>query len=303
MSGSKRKFLYYRQKLLLALLQAFGGRLPNTDLQKYLFLFTEKHQKNKSYEFVPYKYGCFSFQSYADKKKLIDIGTIKENVKYWELADETDHLSRIATEDRKNLLPFREEYKNIKGKNLVREVYRLYPYYAVNSEISTELMNENELERINRAKPSQTDYGFFTIGYEGKSFENYLNRLIKNNVRVLCDVRKNAVSRKYGFSGKTLSETLEKIGIGYVHMSELGIVSEKRKALSSQADYDILFNEYEVSVLTENKGALEKLLGIFLKHRRVAITCFEADHIMCHRNRVAKALSQHPAWKYKIVHI
>lgn len=96
MSGSKRKSLYYRQKLLLALLQVFGGRLPNIDLQKYLFLFTEKHQKNKSYEFVPYKYGCFSFQSYADKKKLMDIGAIKENVKYWELADETDYLSRIS---------------------------------------------------------------------------------------------------------------------------------------------------------------------------------------------------------------
>lgn len=295
--------MYYRQKLLLALLQVFGGRLPNTDLQKYLFLFTEKHQKSKSYEFVPYKYGCFSFQSYADKKKLIDIGTIKENVRYWELADETDYLSRIATEDRKNLLPFKEKYKNIKGKNLVREIYRLYPYYAVNSEIATELMDENELERINRAKPSQTDYGFFTIGYEGKSFENYLNRLIRNNVRVLCDVRKNAVSRKYGFSGKILSETLEKIGIGYVHMPELGIVSEKRRALNSQADYDLLFNDYEISVLTENKNALEKLHGIFLKHRRIAITCFEADHIMCHRNRVAKALSQHPDWKYKIVHI
>lgn len=295
--------MYYRQKLLLALLQVFGGRLPNTDLQKYLFLFTEKHQKSKSYEFVPYKYGCFSFQSYADKKKLIDIGTIKENVRYWELADETDYLSRIATEDRKNLLPFKEKYKNIKGKNLVREIYRLYPYYAVNSEIATELMDENELERINRAKPSQTDYGFFTIGYEGKSFENYLNRLIRNNVRVLCDVRKNAVSRKYGFSGKILSETLEKIGIGYVHMPELGIVSEKRRALNSQADYDLLFNDYEISVLTENKNALEKLHGIFLKHRRIAITCFEADHIMCHRNRVAETLSQHPDWKYKIVHI
>lgn len=295
--------MYYRQKLLLALLQVFGGRLPKIDLQKYLFLFTEKHQKDKSYEFIPYNYGCFSFQSYADRKKLIDVGAIKEDAEYWELADETDYLSLIAAEDRKNLLPFKEKYKDVKGRNLVREVYRLYPYYAVNSEISTELMDRDELERIKRAEPSQTDYGFFTIGYEGKSFENYLNRLVKNNVRVLCDVRKNAISRKYGFSKKTLSETLEKIGIGYVHMPELGIVSEKRRDLSSQADYDLLFNEYEVSVLMENKDALERLHGILLKHRRVAITCFEANHLMCHRNRVAKALSQHPGWKYKTVHI
>lgn len=32
---------YHRQKLILALVQSFGGKLTNIDLQKYLFLFTE----------------------------------------------------------------------------------------------------------------------------------------------------------------------------------------------------------------------------------------------------------------------
>lgn len=302
MDTGRKKTLYYRQKILLALLEVFGGRLKKTDLQKYLFLFTQEYQKDKSYEFIPYKYGCFSFQSAADKTKLAKIRAIK-SVEHWEIAGKSDYLAHVATEDRKNLILLRNNYKYIKGKHLVRHVYRQHPYYAIRSEKAEKLMNGTEINIIEQEKPSQTDYAFFTIGYEGKSFENYLNRLIKNNVRLLCDVRKNAFSRKYGFSKKTLSKTLEKIEIGYIHMPNLGIISEKRQSLNSQADYDLIFRDYEVYTLRENRSALEKLYKLFRKYRRVAITCFEANPNMCHRSRVAKAISQHPDWKYQILHI
>ncbi len=302
MDTGRKKSLYYRQKILLALLEVFGGRLKKTDLQKYLFLFTQEHQKNKSYEFVPYKFGCFSFQSVADLKKLTDIGIIKAG-EDWELADKNGYSAHIANEDRENLFSFRDKYKNIKGNHLVHQVYHRYPYYAINSEIAEGLVNKKELNIIKQEKPSQTDYAFFTIGYEGKSLENYLNRLIKKNVHLLCDVRKNAFSRKYGFSKKILSRTLEKIGIGYIHIPDLGIVSEKRQSLNSQADYDRIFQDYEVRTLKENRVALDKLYNLFQEYRRVAITCFEADSNMCHRKYVAKAMSQHPDWKYEISHI
>jgi len=42
---------YYRQKLLLNLIIAFGGKLNSTNLQKLLFLFTIKQAK-KTYEYV-----------------------------------------------------------------------------------------------------------------------------------------------------------------------------------------------------------------------------------------------------------
>ena len=302
MDTGRKKSLYYRQKILLALLEAFGGRLKKTDLQKYLFLFTQEHQKNKSYEFVPYKFGCFSFQSVADLRKLTDIGIIKAG-EDWEFAYKNECLAQIGIEDRENLFSFRDKYKNMKGNYLVQHVYSRHPYYAINSEIAKELMNEKELKTIEQEKPSQTDYAFFTIGYEGKSFENYLNRLIKNNVRLLCDVRKNAFSRKYGFSKKILSKTLERIGIDYVHMPDLGIASEKRQSLNSQADYDRIFHDYETCTLKENKVSLSKLYDLFREYRRVAITCFEADSNMCHRKYVAKAIGQHPDWRYEIFHI
>ena len=94
---------------------------------------------------------------------------------------------------------------------------------------------------------------FFTIGYEGSSFEGYLNRLIKHNVKILIDVRRNPLSRKYGFSKKTLSDTVRKLGIEIVHIPELGITSEKRRELHTQDDYDRLFESYEKQDLEEEQ--------------------------------------------------
>ncbi|WP_375695226.1 DUF488 family protein [Bartonella sp. AC90GZZY] len=70
---------------------------------------------------------------------------------------------------------------------------------------------------------------FFTIGYEGKLLENYLNFLMKNNIKILCVVRKNLISRKRGFSKGQLEKAVRNIDIEYIHMPELGIASEKRR--------------------------------------------------------------------------
>ncbi len=295
--------LFGRQKLLLALVQLFGGRLSNLDLQKYLFLFTEKYQDAPSYEFIPYRFGCFSYQSYADRRKLIELGSLKTNDKAWELNSEIDYLSLLSKNERQKLYLFKKEYSHLKGEKLIKKVYQQYPYYAINSEIAARIMTETEMEAIEHCRPKQSDYAFFTIGYEGQSFENYLNRLIQNKVRILCDVRKNPISRKYGFSKSTLSDALKNIEIVYLHIPELGIDSGKRKSLNTKEDYELLFDEYESHTLKKNKAALEYLYSIFKKYQRVAITCFEADHCMCHRGRVARALSEIKEWKYPILHI
>ena len=88
-----------------------------------------------------------------------------------------------------------------------------------------------------------------------------------------------------------------------MHIPELGIASERRQELNTQADYDRLFNSYERQELKQNGRALQDLFNIFLKDQRVAITCFEANVCMCHRGRVAKAMSAFPGWKYDIQHI
>ncbi|MDA0966074.1 MAG: DUF488 domain-containing protein [Proteobacteria bacterium] len=293
--------MFYRQKVLLALIEAFGGTLKSRDLQKYLFLFTQKCQQEKSYEFVPYKYGCFSFQSYADRRNLTESGHLAKGDD-WTL-NESGYIKQLKKDDAQKIVLFKKYYEHLSGNSLIKEVYRDYPYYAINSEIANRLMSKEEIEKIEEKRPCQAEPCFFTIGYEGQSFENYLNRLISNNIKLLCDVRRNPLSRKYGFSKSTLSDSLKKLGIEYVHIPELGIVSEKRQQLKTQSDYDRLFYEYEKTTLKENQDALIKLCSLIDRHKRVAITCFEADPCQCHRGRVAKKLVKMEDWEYPVEHI
>lgn len=297
-----RKLMLYRQKLLLALLQIFGGTLDKQDFQKYLFLFTEEYHIEKSYDFIPYQYGCFSFQSYADIRNLIKSGCLKEN-KYFQIIGNLNHLDTLKLEDKQKLFDFNEQYKKKKGNLLIADVYKKYPYYAINSKIAKEIFSKNELKKLELLKPKFDDFCFFTIGYEKSSFEHYLNRLIKNNIRLLCDVRKNPISRKYGFSKNTLATTLKKLNIEYVHFPELGIASEKRQNLETENDYFTLFKEYEVKTLPKNQHLIFKLLELLLSKKRIAITCFEADYHMCHRNKIVNAMTKLPEWRYEIHHI
>ena len=290
----------YRQKTLVRLLGVFGGRLPRLELQKYLFLYTQEFQKEPDFEFVPYKFGCFSFQSYADRRRLIELAALSDT-EDWQLEKSAEIEISLFDED--SFDTFYKQYSNLKGNALVQHVYRHYPYYAINSSIASSLMDAAELKTIDAAKPADNGPRFFTIGYEASSFEGYLNRLIRNNVKTLVDVRRNPLSRKYGFSKKTLSDTVQRLGIEYIHLPELGIASDRRQELNTQADYDRLFDAYEKSDLKKNKAALQQLFRIFFDRRRVAITCFEAHVCMCHRGRVANALSSMPEWKYPIQHI
>jgi hypothetical protein len=289
----------YRQKTLVGLLSAFGGHLPSTDFQKYLFLFTREFEQEPSFEFVPYRFGSFSFQSYADKRRLVEIGALTD-AEDWQLQDgfSTEGLFEEAAFSR-----CYAKYSHLQGTKLLQDVYRRYPYYAIKSERAAQIMTDQEMSAITSARPAAAAACFFTIGYEGSSLEGYLNRLLKNNVKTLVDVRRNPLSRKYGFSKKTLSDTLRKLGIGYVHIPELGIAAVRRQQLNTQADYDRLFDSYERQELKQNARALQDLFNIFLKDKRVAITCFEAKVCMCHRGRVAEAMSAFPDWDYGIHHI
>ena len=279
--------MFYRQKLILGLIQVFGGQLDNIDFQKYLFLYKSIcYTKDKQFfDFVPYKYGCFSFQSYEDIRNLRESSLIESSK--MALKDKNiDFLSSLTKDDQKKLSYFKKQFGDKKGNDLVRYVYERYPYYTINSEIFDKIIPNGERFTI---KDKDTEE-LFTIGYEGKSIDSYINDLIKNNVKLVCDVRKNPLSRKYGFSQKTLSALLKAVNIDYVHIPELGIESDKRGNLNTQSDYDKLFDEYEKTTLLHADKFLTQILDLLKKYKRLALTCFEKEPSMCHRTRVANAL-------------
>jgi uncharacterized protein (DUF488 family) len=142
-----------------------------------------------------------------------------------------------------------------------------------------------------------------TIGYEGKSLESYLNQLLQDSVTLLCDVRRNPLSRKYGFAKGTLSKACEGVGVRYEHLPELGIASEERKDLVTQADYDALFETYERETLPRQTEALNRIRHWVAEGERVALTCYEAHACQCHRHCVAEALEKGGKRKLLISHL
>ena len=283
--------LIHRQKTLLALLGAFGRKQTATDFQKYLFLYTTNYENEKSYDFVPYKFGCYSFQAAVDKRKLIEKGFLVDSDS-WELTEENNSYSHSLKKDEpQKIEQFVEHFKNLKGKKLIRHVYTEYPYFAINSQIAESTLSADELSQVKKAKPKKRRTGLLaTIGYEGGSIERYLNRLICNDIRLLVDVRKNPISRKYGFSKNTLAKLAASVGVNYIHIPELGIESADRKNLVTQSDRDRIFDTYELTVLKEQGVALRELLSLQKSNKRIALTCFEKEHSQCHRSRVVNKL-------------
>ena len=75
MRATRSTMMFYRRKLLLGLLQSIGRPVNKVDLQKCLFLVCVD-QKKSAYEFIPHRFGCFSFQIDADKRTLTKYGLV-----------------------------------------------------------------------------------------------------------------------------------------------------------------------------------------------------------------------------------
>ncbi len=285
--------LFERQKRLLALVDAFGGDVGSLDFQKLLFLYCREVETAPSYEFVPYRFGAFSFTSYADKRRLIAQGLLADEERGWRLTAEGRKLACINPAARLRLDGFVRNHQGLRGDALVAESYRRHPYFATRSEIADRVLGGDALamHAIGAARPARGCPGVCTIGYEGRTLEGYLNRLLQDGVTLLCDVRRNAYSHKYGFSGVTLGKACEGVGLRYEHLPELGIASQERRELRTQADYDALFAVYERESLPRQGAAMARIHVWVGEGNRVALTCFEAQPHQCHRHCVAEALA------------
>ena len=127
-----------------------------------------------------------------------------------------------------------------------------------------------------------------SLGYEKRSLEQFVSILKDNHVQLLVDVRRNAISRRQGYSKKRLEEVLSSNSIGYHHIPELGISRESRRGLSSKADYQRLFLGYRDS-LSDNTEYLEILVRL-ASEIRIALVCYERDPEFCHRRVLTEVL-------------
>lgn len=298
--------MYYRRKILLALIESFGGKMHPISLQKALFLFTrEQDQDGRAYDFVPYKYGCFSFNVNHDIAVLAKDGYLVNTDKEISIATPGHYAAQLDLFDLSRMQNIYEQYKDYTDDDFIDYTYKKFPYYAINSEIAYKHLDEEQMAIVRQKdhRKTNTNHTLFTIGYEGHSLEEYLNILLIYGIKTLCDVRKNAYSQKYGFSKAQLQPACDGVGIKYIHIPELGIESSQRQELNTQADYDILFENYRKTVLTRSDEQLERIVKLIDSDERVALTCFEKDVNQCHRTQIARKLMSRPGITFNLKEI
>ena len=123
----------------------------------------------------------------------------------------------------------------------------------------------------------------YTIGYEGRTPQDFMGLLAQNGVSTLLDVRIRPNSRKPGFSKSRLGLACQEAGLVYQHDPRLGTPIEILDAYKDTGEYD--WDAYRAFLDTQT-DAVEALSALATRHR-VALLCYEADAGICHRRFVA----------------
>jgi uncharacterized protein (DUF488 family) len=125
----------------------------------------------------------------------------------------------------------------------------------------------------------------FTIGYEGKSLDQFVAELRRNRISRVIDVRELPLSRRKGFSKTPLTAALAAAGIGYVHVREAG-----NPFRHLRHDVDACLAAYARHI-EESPEVIDRVLGA-AERRRAALLCVEATADRCHRSLIARQLRQ-----------
>ena len=269
--------LFNRQKVLLNTIEVLNEKDINSRraIVKSLFLLKEEHnfsEKMPFYHFFAYKQGPFSHLCFDDLRKLRDNQLIDDEETTITKAG-TTVLNEMGREHDQTIKTMLKSFQN--EKKITDYVYQKYPEYTVKSELIEQ-------------RPKKAEPGFFTIGYEKKDLDQFLNALVSNNIDLLIDIRRNPFSMNFIYIKDTLMKKLKDVGIDYLHIPELGIESEERKNLNTKADYEELFAKYQ-QVLPLKEVYINRIIELGTT-KKIALLCFEADYDFCHRREVAKVI-------------
>jgi uncharacterized protein (DUF488 family) len=127
-----------------------------------------------------------------------------------------------------------------------------------------------------------------TVGYEYRTVDDLIEDLIKARVKTLVDVCLTPISRKTGLSKHRLAFRLQRVGIDYLHLPQLGNPRDNRAAFRRR-DADAVARYLAVLKALEARTALAQLVDLTQRHD-IALMCFEQNASECHRALVADAL-------------
>jgi uncharacterized protein (DUF488 family) len=136
-----------------------------------------------------------------------------------------------------------------------------------------------------KSATSKSAITVFTVGYEGRSVDDFVSLLRARRIDRVIDVRALPLSRRRGFSKTKLSEALAGAGIEYVHLRIAGNPYRNQRANVKQC-------------LALYRGHLERspeVIASVLEAThgyRAALLCVERDACNCHRSVLASKLAQ-----------
>ncbi|MEA2999771.1 MAG: hypothetical protein QOH04_684 [Sphingomonadales bacterium] len=130
----------------------------------------------------------------------------------------------------------------------------------------------------------------FTIGYEGKTLDEFLGELKRAGVQGVIDVRAVAASRRPGFSKTALANALKERGVDYLHLRPLGTPAAGREAARKGRIGEMRRIYADQLETPEAELALEQALDA-ASERKAALLCFERDAAGCHRSMLAERMT------------
>jgi uncharacterized protein (DUF488 family) len=129
-----------------------------------------------------------------------------------------------------------------------------------------------------------------TIGYEKSGWPEFLARLRSAGIGLVIDVRDLPLSRRAGFSKRTLAAGLEEAGIRYVHLRALGTPPEGREA-NRRREWEKFWRIVDARLGTAEAELALQALAELAARTPSCLLCYEADPAICHRSRVAGILA------------
>jgi uncharacterized protein (DUF488 family) len=148
---------------------------------------------------------------------------------------------------------------------------------------------------------SQETPRLWTIGHSTRSGQEFSEILAAHRIEALLDVRSFPGSRRYPqFNKQHLVDSMEAIGIVYLHLPELGGRRPARKDSKNTAWKNQSFRGYADHMETEEfRRGIVRLLKI-AGEKRATIMCAEALWWRCHRSLISDFLK---ARDVDVIHI
>ncbi len=274
-----RPNLNWKQKILLDIFSHLDNEeYSRLKVFKIAFLLSRKllNRKTNFYNFVPYKYGPYSFEMDKDLRAFKNNGWIKMQDKSISINKDIIRQFSFETEFEEEVCETTVKYKSIDETNLLDFIYKGYPNYSQNSL----LVKQPKVER------QSAEISIYTIGYQNLSIDMFINVLIEKGIKTVLDVRNKPLSYKYGFNYYWLNKYLPEFGTKYIGIPELGIEEKYRKIFSQEQLWKHYLESLEVK-----KDYLDRACDI-IKEQPTVLMCFEMNPEDCHRLRLAKKINK-----------